>query len=88
MGWPGEVRRRLLAAPALAALAVRLDAVSVQVTLTWLLDLTGGVLAHPADLHPRPTRREPRGGWAVDRASWGADALERPRADHLGMSER
>jgi diketogulonate reductase-like aldo/keto reductase len=59
LGWPGEVRRRLLADPVLAELAARLGATPVQVALAWLLDPP----EHPADPgnpHPRPPRPEPR----------------------------
>jgi pyridoxine 4-dehydrogenase len=47
LGLPGEVRRRLLADPVLAALAVRLGATPVQVALAWLLDLAPNVLLIP-----------------------------------------
>jgi pyridoxine 4-dehydrogenase len=47
LGWPGEVRRRLLADPVLATLAVRLGATPVQVALAWLLDLAPNVLLIP-----------------------------------------
>ena len=47
LGWPGEVRRRLLADPVLAALAVRLGATPVQVALAWLLDLAPNILLIP-----------------------------------------
>jgi pyridoxine 4-dehydrogenase len=44
LGWPGEVRRRLLTDPVLAAVAARLDATPVQVALAWLLDLAPNIL--------------------------------------------
>jgi pyridoxine 4-dehydrogenase len=47
LGWPGEVRRRLLGDPILAALGVRLGATPVQVALAWLLDLAPNVLLIP-----------------------------------------
>jgi diketogulonate reductase-like aldo/keto reductase len=47
LGWPGEVRRRLLADPVLGALAVRLGATPAQVVLAWLLDLAPNVLLIP-----------------------------------------
>jgi pyridoxine 4-dehydrogenase len=47
LGWPGEVRHRLLADPVLAALGVRLGATPVQVALAWLLDLAPNVLLIP-----------------------------------------
>ena len=47
LGWPGEVRRRLLTDPALAALAARLGATPVQVALAWLLDLAPNILLIP-----------------------------------------
>ncbi len=47
LGWPGEVRRRLLADPVLAVLAVRLGATPVQVALAWLLDLAPNILLIP-----------------------------------------
>jgi pyridoxine 4-dehydrogenase len=47
LGWPGEVRRRLLADPVLATLAVRLGATPVQVALAWLLDLAPNILLIP-----------------------------------------
>jgi pyridoxine 4-dehydrogenase len=47
LGWPGEVRRRLLADPVLAAAAQRLGATPVQVALAWLLDLAPNVLLIP-----------------------------------------
>ena len=47
LGWPGEVRRRLLADPVLAAAARRLGATPVQVALAWLLDLAPNVLLIP-----------------------------------------
>ena len=47
LGLPGEVRRRLLADPVLAALAARLAATPVQVALAWLLDLAPNILLIP-----------------------------------------
>ena len=47
LGWPGEVRRRLLADPVLAAAAARLGATPVQAALAWLLDLAPNVLLIP-----------------------------------------
>jgi pyridoxine 4-dehydrogenase len=47
LGWPGEVRHRLLADPTLAALGARLGATPVQVALAWLLDLAPNVLLIP-----------------------------------------
>ena len=47
LGWPGEVRHRLLADPVLAAAAARLGATPVQVSLAWLLDLAPNILLIP-----------------------------------------
>jgi pyridoxine 4-dehydrogenase len=47
LGWPGEVRRRLLADPVLAGAAARLGATPVQVALAWLLDLAPNILLIP-----------------------------------------
>jgi pyridoxine 4-dehydrogenase len=47
LGWPGEVRLRLLADPVLAALEVRLGATPVQVALAWLLDLAPNIVLIP-----------------------------------------
>ena len=47
LGWPGELRHRLLTDPALAALAVRLGATPAQVALAWLLDLAPNILLIP-----------------------------------------
>ena len=47
LGWPGEVRRRLLADPVLAGVAARLGATPVQVALAWLLDLAPNILLIP-----------------------------------------
>jgi pyridoxine 4-dehydrogenase len=47
LGWPGEVRHRLLTDPVLAALAVRLGATPAQVALAWLLDLAPNILLIP-----------------------------------------
>jgi pyridoxine 4-dehydrogenase len=47
LGWPGEVRHRLLADPVLAAAGDRLGATPVQVALAWLLDLAPNILLIP-----------------------------------------
>ena len=47
LGWPGELRHRLLTDPVLAALAIRLGATPAQVALAWLLDLAPNVLLIP-----------------------------------------
>jgi len=47
LGWPGGVRHRLLADPALAALGVRLGATPAQIALAWLLDLAPNILLIP-----------------------------------------
>jgi pyridoxine 4-dehydrogenase len=47
LGWPGEVRHRLLADPILAAQGARLGATPGQVALAWLLDLAPNVLLIP-----------------------------------------
>jgi aryl-alcohol dehydrogenase-like predicted oxidoreductase len=47
LGWPGEVRHRLLTDPVLAALAVPLGATPAQVALAWLLDLAPNILLIP-----------------------------------------
>jgi aryl-alcohol dehydrogenase-like predicted oxidoreductase len=47
LGWPGEVRHRLLGGPVLGAQAVRLGATPVQVALAWLLDLAPNILLIP-----------------------------------------
>jgi pyridoxine 4-dehydrogenase len=47
LGWPGEVRHRLLQSPVLAALAARANATSVQIALAWLLDLAPNILLIP-----------------------------------------
>jgi pyridoxine 4-dehydrogenase len=47
LGWPGEVRHRLLTDPVLATLAARLDATPAQVALAWLLDLAPNILLIP-----------------------------------------
>ena len=47
LGWPGEVRHRLLTDPMLAAQAARLGATPVQVALAWLLDLAPNILLIP-----------------------------------------
>ena len=47
LGWPGEMRHRLLASPVLAALGARLGATPVQVALAWLLDLAPNILLIP-----------------------------------------
>jgi pyridoxine 4-dehydrogenase len=47
LGWPGEVRRRLLTDPRLASLAERLGATPAQVALAWLLHLAPNILLIP-----------------------------------------
>jgi pyridoxine 4-dehydrogenase len=47
LGWPGDVRRDLLATPVLAALGARLHATPGQVALAWLLDLAPDILLIP-----------------------------------------
>ncbi|MEN3361357.1 MAG: hypothetical protein V7637_5339 [Mycobacteriales bacterium] len=47
LGWPGEVRHRLLTDPVLGALAVRVGATPAQVALAWLLDLAPNILLIP-----------------------------------------
>jgi aryl-alcohol dehydrogenase-like predicted oxidoreductase len=47
LGWPGEVRHRLLADPVLTAAAARLGSTPVQVALAWLLDLAPNTLLIP-----------------------------------------
>ena len=48
LGWPGNVRKQILArSPILAALAARLRATVVQIALAWLLDLAPNVLLIP-----------------------------------------
>ena len=47
LGWPGELRHRLLTGPALGALAAGLGATPAQVALAWLLDLAPNVLLIP-----------------------------------------
>jgi len=47
LGWPGELRHRLLTDPVLAALALRLGATPTQVALAWLLDLAPNILLIP-----------------------------------------
>jgi pyridoxine 4-dehydrogenase len=47
LGWPGEVRHRLLTDPVLASLAVRLGATPAQLALAWLLDLAPNILPIP-----------------------------------------
>jgi pyridoxine 4-dehydrogenase len=44
LGWPGEVRLRLLTDPVLTALGARLGASPAQVALAWLLDLAPNIL--------------------------------------------
>jgi pyridoxine 4-dehydrogenase len=44
LGWPGQVRNRLLSEPVLTAVAVRLGATPVQAALAWLLDLAPNML--------------------------------------------
>jgi aryl-alcohol dehydrogenase-like predicted oxidoreductase len=52
LGWPGEVRRRLLADPVIVALGARLGATPVQVMLAWLLDLAPNILLIPGTRTP------------------------------------
>ncbi|MER7639374.1 oxidoreductase [Streptomyces sp. NPDC126522] len=47
LGWPGEVRHRMLGNPALTALSARLGAAPAQIALGWLLDLVPNVLLIP-----------------------------------------
>ncbi|HEV2244496.1 MAG TPA: oxidoreductase [Streptosporangiaceae bacterium] len=47
LGWPGQVRHRLLGEPVLAAVGDRLGATPVQVMLAWLLDLAPNILLIP-----------------------------------------
>jgi pyridoxine 4-dehydrogenase len=47
LGWPDQVRHRLLTDPALATLGVRLGATPAQVALAWLLDLAPNILLIP-----------------------------------------
>jgi pyridoxine 4-dehydrogenase len=47
LGWPGDVRLRLLTHPALTALATRLGATPVRLMLAWLLDLSPNILLIP-----------------------------------------
>jgi aryl-alcohol dehydrogenase-like predicted oxidoreductase len=47
LGWPGEIRHRLLTDPMLGALAGRLRATPAQVALAWLLDLAPNILLIP-----------------------------------------
>jgi hypothetical protein len=47
LGWPGQVRQRLLSDPGLAGVAARLGATPVQVALAWLLDLAPKILPIP-----------------------------------------
>jgi pyridoxine 4-dehydrogenase len=47
LGWPGEMRHRLLGEPVLAAVGDRLGATPVQVVLAWLLDLAPNILLIP-----------------------------------------
>ena len=47
LGWPQEVRHRILASPVLATVAARLAATPTQVALAWLLDLAPNVLLIP-----------------------------------------
>jgi aryl-alcohol dehydrogenase-like predicted oxidoreductase len=52
LGWPGEVRHRLLADPVIVALGARLSATPVQVMLAWLLDLAPNILLIPGTRTP------------------------------------
>ena len=82
LGWPGEVRHRLLADPILATLGVRLGATPVQVALAWLLDLAPNVLLIPG------TRT--RAHLAENLASAGAELDDVTRAElarHFPQSE-
>jgi pyridoxine 4-dehydrogenase len=47
LGWPGEVRHRLLTDPGLVKLAARLGASPAQIALAWLLDLAPNILLIP-----------------------------------------
>jgi len=47
LGWPGEVRHRILGNPAVAAPAARLGAAPAQIALRWLLDLAPNILLIP-----------------------------------------
>jgi aryl-alcohol dehydrogenase-like predicted oxidoreductase len=47
LGWPGEVRHRLLGGPVLDAVAARLGLTPAQVALAWLLDLAPNILLIP-----------------------------------------
>jgi pyridoxine 4-dehydrogenase len=44
LGWPQDVRNRILTEPGLVALGARLRATPVQVALAWLLDLAPNIL--------------------------------------------
>jgi aryl-alcohol dehydrogenase-like predicted oxidoreductase len=47
LGWPQQVRTRILTSPVLATLAARLAATPTQIALAWLLDLAPNVLLIP-----------------------------------------
>ncbi|MFC9842343.1 oxidoreductase [Streptomyces sp. NPDC060223] len=47
LGWPGEVRHRILGHPAVTASAGRLGVAPAQIALGWLLDLAPNVLLIP-----------------------------------------
>ncbi|WP_239090624.1 oxidoreductase [Asanoa iriomotensis] len=47
LGWPGDVRQRLLTHPPVTAVAARLGATPIQVALAWLLDLAPNILLIP-----------------------------------------
>ncbi|WP_329309696.1 oxidoreductase [Streptomyces sp. NBC_01262] len=47
LGWPGEVRHRILGNPAVVAPAARLGAAPAQIALCWLLDLAPNILLIP-----------------------------------------
>ena len=47
LGWPGEVRQRILTDPMLVSVAIRLDATPAQVALAWLLDAAPDILLIP-----------------------------------------
>jgi pyridoxine 4-dehydrogenase len=47
LGWPGEIRHRLLTDPVLAVVAVRVGATPVQVALAWLLEFAPNILLIP-----------------------------------------
>jgi diketogulonate reductase-like aldo/keto reductase len=47
LGWPGQLRHRLLSDPVVAAVAARLGATPAQAVLAWLLDLAPNILLIP-----------------------------------------